>query len=191
MGVDLPATGWHEKASVIGSLLRRLATIYTMRYKLEAVSWKGFFEPSAVAPTLTPLGAPRLSGLSRRPRWLSGTTPEVVASNMWKCLKAWQAKKQLEQGARRPARGEREEHEEQVTRTLTKGWRVDRTGFKQVLVWKTRAEKELAGKCRETLDDYYKALDAWQRNPVGPIPRHPSTRTPPPRTASAPPPGGG
>ncbi len=121
-------------------------------------SWKASLDPQTSVPSLTPLDAPRTSGFSRRPRWLSSFTTSVAAANVWRILQA------RDDGRR----------QQQHTRTFARGHTVNRSGVKQHVLWRTRVEKELKLQHDAEMKAYYSALDRWQTKPVGPMPRRPS-----------------
>ncbi len=100
------------------------------------------------------MGAPRVSGLSRRPKWLSNSTTTVIAANLWRFLQA--------SGGAMVSRG-----------SFLRGQRIDRTGTCQQVVWRTRAERQLQLAYEEARKRYYEARDRWQANPVGPMPKEP------------------
>ncbi len=163
-GIDVPAKTWHDKAIKLAALLRNIARVYTVQIDGVAGSWKKAADPRADYPSLTPLGAPRTSGVARRPRWMCQSTPAVVAANIWRNLEH-----------------HRKEHgttdTQHITRTFLKGHQVDRTGIKQVIVWSTRAEKEAKLKFEDAMKHYYEAREKWQSNPKGPPPQPPSKRS--------------
>ncbi len=174
-GIQIPAQCWHEKATKIASLLRALAKVHTVEVDGNITCWKQALDPQVNYPPLTPLGGPRGSGYGHRPRWLSSTTTDVAAANVWRCL-------QKLPGTRTPAvtvdtdtRGAPIDSANNVPRTFLKGHVINRSGCKQVVVWKTRAEREIALLHAEKLRKYYEAVERWQSNPIGPMPRHPST----------------
>ncbi len=83
-GLEIPATCWHTKAIKLATIMRTLARIHTLEMNGRTTTWKDAFDPRTATLALTPLGAPRLSGVARRPRWLSQATPGVVAANAWR-----------------------------------------------------------------------------------------------------------
>ncbi len=123
-------------------------------------TWKKVMDPKPDLPSLTPLNAPRISGLSRRPRWMCASTTEVVAANIWQ---SGLAADEDESGCN-----------SRTGRTFLSDHIISRTGARQVVIWRTRAEKELKIKYDMALKKYYDARDRWQANPAGPPPLHPS-----------------
>ncbi len=129
IGINIPGKGWHQKALKLAAIMRNIARIYTVQIGDITSNWKNVMDPKPDLPPLTPLNAPRISGLSRRPRWMCGSTTEVVAANIW--CSNFSADQEEPGGHTRAGRTFLSDH---VT---------SRTGAHQVVVWKTRAEKEL------------------------------------------------
>ncbi len=146
IGIDIPATTWHDKAIKLAALLRAMARIYTVQVDGVAGNWKCAADPRADYPSLTPLGAPRTSGVARRPRWMCQSTPAVVAANIWRNLEH-----------HKQERGVTDTHH--ISRTFLQGHQVDRTGVKQVIVWTTRAEKEAKLRYENAMKNYYEARE--------------------------------
>ncbi len=168
-GMDFPGNCWAEKASRFAALLRSLARVYTLEVDGERASWKTAFDPQATQPTLVPLDGPKLSGLSRRPRWLSRSTPSVAAANVWRALNP----EPEMSSAGVPVPGRRGRSGARTTRTFAQEHRINRSGITQQVVWRTRAEKEISIARDAALRAYYDASDRWQRNLAGPMPVHP------------------
>ncbi len=159
-GINIPEKGWHQKALKLASIMRNIARIYTVQIGDVTSTWKDVMDPKPDLPPLTPLNAPRISGLSRRPRWMCGSTTEVVAANIWRSG--------LSSGGEAPGCNSR------AGRTFLSDQVISRTGVRQVVVWRTRAEKELKIRYDTALKDYYNARDRWQANLSGPPPLPPS-----------------
>ncbi len=174
-GIQVPAQCWHDKATNIASLLRALAKVHTVEVDGHTTCWKRALGPQVNYPPLTPLGGPRGSGYGHRPRWLSNTTTDVSAANVWRCLQKLLGTDTFAVTAARDSREALADRTHNVPRTLLKGHVIDRSGCKQVVVWKTRAEREITLLHEERLRQYYEAVDRWQSNPTGPMPKHPST----------------
>ncbi len=159
-GLTLPGKDWHQKTVLFAALLRSMARVYGLQLDGDESSWKNAFEPRTDVPTLVPLGAPRISGLARRPRWLSSHTPEVAAANAWRAVQR--------------AIGDGTLRGDNLGRTFLKNAVVDRKGTCQVVLWRSRAEKQLKINAAEALRKFYEDSEKWQACPVGPPPRHPS-----------------
>ncbi len=171
--MEFPGRGWSEKASRFAALLRALARVYTLEVDGRASSWRAALDPQVTQPTLVPLDGPKVSGTSRRPRWMSGSTPLVVAANVWRALNP--APVDSEAGVSKPGPDDRERV--RATRTFAHNHRIDRSGIVQNVVWRTRAERELALSREAALRAYYDAIDKWQKDPKGPMPIHPNNVT--------------
>ncbi len=159
-GISIPEKGWHQKALKLAAIMRNIARIYAVQIGSDITTWKKAMDPKPDLPPLTPLGAPRISGLSRRPRWMCSSTTEVVAANIWLSGLA----------ATDDAAG----CDDRVGRKFLNDYVISRTGVRQVIVWTTRAEKELKIYYETALKRYYTARDHWQANPTGPPPMPPS-----------------
>ncbi len=75
---------WAEKARVLAYIVRTLARVHTVECDGQTTTLRKAVAPCTDATSLTPLGAPVLSGYGRRPKWLSDRTPEVAAYNVWR-----------------------------------------------------------------------------------------------------------
>ncbi len=170
-GMEFPGRCWSDKATRFAALLRTLARVHTLEVDGVKATWKAAFDPQVTQPTLIPLDGPKVSGLSRRPRWLSSTTPLVTAANVWRALNPEQVGSTADE--ERPGRSGREGA--RATRTFAQDHRIDRSGITQNVVWRSRAEKELAIARDAALRAYYDASDKWQRDPRGPMPVHPDS----------------
>ncbi len=118
------ALGWSEKAARLRSIWRKMASVHTVTERGKISTFNNIYKPKNDVPSLVPLGAPRLPGLMRRPRWVMETTPSVVAANVWKALGS-NVERRLING-----------------RTFIRGWRIDCSGFTRKHVWQAEQEKE-------------------------------------------------
>ena len=75
---------WAEKAKRLAYYLKTLARTHQITWNGLKVSYKQALRPTIDAASLTPLGAPILSGFLRKPIWVDKRTPRVVALNAWK-----------------------------------------------------------------------------------------------------------
>ncbi len=162
-GMEFPGSCLSEKASRLAALLRTLARIYTLEVEGEKASWKTAFDPQVLQPTLTPLDAPRISGLSRRPRGLSSFTPAVAAANVWRALHPVQTATPTDT----PAHRHDDRKSARASRTFALGHRINRSGITQHVVWRTKAEKEISLAREAALRAYYDASDKWQEKSGG------------------------
>ena len=115
-------------------------------------------EPKNGRPSLTPLGAPRFPGLGRRPKWSMPSTPSVVAANVWRAIDS------REDTGREPT----------ADYMLLQHHEINRTGFRDSILWQSRDEALLRLTVRKQWDDFHNEIGAWQQNPLGPQPRRPS-----------------
>ncbi len=159
-GLTLPGRDWHQKTVAFAALLRSMARVYGLEMNGNSVSWKNALDPRTDSPTLVPLGAPRVSGLARRPRWLSSHTPDVAAANVWRAVQ-----RAVDDGTPR---------RDGIGRTFLRDCVIDKKGTHQVVLWRSRAEKQLQLSAAEAMNRFYEEMDKWQACPTGPPPRHPS-----------------
>ena len=161
--MTIPAEGWGAKAVKLASLLRSLARIYTIVEEgtLNATTWKQAFDPKPGYPSLTPLGAPRETGLARRPRWICRTTPCAIVANVWRCLR------------KTPQRtDESGKHRNSAIRSHT----IDRTGFNESAKWKSGDELTVLELRAKAFQEYDEECDKWRRDFSRPVPIHPQQR---------------
>ncbi len=114
---------WAEKARVLAYIVRTLARVHTVECDGQITSLRKAVAPCTDATSLTPLGAPVLSGYGRRPRWLSDRTPEVAAYNVWRARE--HEKRTITRTATRNPR----------LRTFARNWEVNYQGYPTDNLW--------------------------------------------------------
>ena len=158
-GMTVPGSGWGNKASRMAAMLKSMARIYTIvENELSTVTWQQALEPKSGYPTLTPLGAPREPGVSRRPKWLCASTSLTVAGNIWRCLKVAPENMKTPQGYKQ---------------AVVKDHTLDRTGFNDGPIWRSGAELTLIEIKAKAYREYDDELEKWRKDRTRPIPIHP------------------
>ena len=152
-GLQLPHDTWAQKASKFASYIKTLCRVYTCKLNGGLTTWAHALEPKNGRPTLTPLGAPRQPGLGSRPKWVSRSTPALTAANVRRCL--------------REAREKNPGKDPAGVYTIF-------NHFPCRPSWTARDRVLLAAAAKERMDKYWVDVGAWQANPVGPMPQHPS-----------------
>ncbi len=82
------STTWSAKARALYYIIKALARIHTITIGCTEVGFKRAFQPKSNISSLAPLGAPVMAGFSRRPVWVCGRTPQVIAANAWRARAA-------------------------------------------------------------------------------------------------------
>ena len=75
---------WSQKAERLAYYIVTLVMANTMKWHATEVTYRQAIRPTSNATSLTPLGAPLMSGFARKPLWCDGRTPGATAINIWK-----------------------------------------------------------------------------------------------------------
>ncbi len=157
---------WADKAKAMAYLMKAAARIFTIKHHGRDIGYNAALRPSPNVFSLSPLGAPLMSGLARRPVWACAHTPQVVAANLWRARAADRlAAAAAPRTAAVPSR----------SRTFAAAWELNYSGFPAQNRWQP-----------EVLERLYKAA-ADARNATAPsaagdgLPRPSSTSHPPRR----------
>ena len=176
-GIDVPAQGWGKKAAVLAATLRTLSRIHTLRNNGTPATWGNAFQPKPSVPSLNSLGAPRVTGVSRRPQWVCNTTPSVIAANVWRCI-------DNQDQPPPPDNINSVVADRNLKRSFADEHSINRTGIPTAIQWKPDANEALAAVIKRTITNYYEQAARWQANPVGPPPVWPSVPQDRPRTTT-------
>ncbi len=117
---------WAEKARVLAYIVRTLARVHTVAKNGLRTTLQKAVGPRTNATALASLGAPLVSGYSKRPTWLAEQTPEVVAYNVWRARAH----------ERRTCAARAQNYR---VRTFAKGWEVDYRGYPSLDAWTSPA----------------------------------------------------
>ncbi len=125
------STAWNEKARVLAYIVKSLARICNISKNGMITTLKDAVAPCTDAASLTPLGAPIMSGYGRKPVWVYPETPELVAVNVWRA-RNWD---RTATPAGRAANARR--------RTFAMQWQVVRKGYAPSAAWRPKAARDL------------------------------------------------
>ncbi len=75
---------WADKAKMVSYLIKAASRMFTITRWGDKTDYKQALLPRSSVSSLTPLGAPLMAGLARRPVWASRLTPSAVAANVWR-----------------------------------------------------------------------------------------------------------
>ncbi len=116
--------GWGEKAARLRNIWKKIASVHTVMDGGDVSTFGDAYKPRNDVPSLVPLGAPRLPGVLRKPRWVMSTTPKIVAANVWRAL------------------GSSTDRRTMNGRTFMRGWSISHSGFVLEHPWRSEQEKE-------------------------------------------------
>ena len=132
------ANDWASKAELIAIIIKALVRIHHIKLDGIPANLKNALDPKIGVASLTPFGAARFSGLSRRPRWVANTTNQVVTANAWRAIQEYHKKHPNGTGPRLGCRH------------FPNGWKITRQSLPEKAHWVSEAEVALQEQTQNT-----------------------------------------